>query len=133
VATLITTEPRRTIGSNWAKVQNFAHNLKTKAQRTLWRSKDGWRQLAAGMAAEDLWTQFKAEAHASSKLYKRDVDWQAVHSQKAWKQPFKIVAALFAGILKKLWPARRVLLVLSLLLAVLSIVGFQFLIITTKV
>src|ERR1700678_3833552 len=85
------------------------------------------------MEAEDLWTQFKAEAHASSNLYKRDVDWHAVHSQTAWKQPFKIVAALFAGILKKLSPARRVLLVFSLILALLSVIGFQFLLLTTRV
>src|SRR3984957_10238872 len=122
-----------TTGSRWAKIQNFAHNVKTKAKRTVWRSKGGWRQLTAGMETADLWMQFKAEAQASSSLYKRDVDWHAVHSQKAWKQPFKIVAALFAGILKKLSPARRVLLVLSLLLAVLSLIGFQFLLITTKV
>src|ERR1700722_4342235 len=122
-----------TTGSRWAKIQNFAHNVKTKAKRTVWRSKDGWRQLTAGMETADLWMQFKAEAQASSSLYKRDVDWHAGHSQKAWKQPFKIVAALFAGILKKLSPARRVLLVLSLLLAVLSLIGFQFLLITTKV
>jgi phosphoserine phosphatase RsbU/P len=133
VATLVTTRPRGTVGSNWAKVQNLAHKLKTKAKRALWRSKNGWRQLTAGMEAEDLWTQFKAEAQASSNLYKRDVDWHAVHSQKAWKQPFKIGAALFSGILKKLSPARRVLLVFSLVLAVLSVIGLQFLLITTKV
>jgi phosphoserine phosphatase RsbU/P len=133
VATLASSEPRRTPGSIWAKVQSLAHNLKTKAKRTLWRSKDGWRQLTAGMETADLWMQFKAEAHASSSLYKRDVDWHAVHSQKVWKQPFKIGAALFAGILKKLSPARRVLLVFSLLLAFASVIGFEFLFITTKV
>jgi len=133
VATLVSEEAPATTGSRWAKIHNFAHNLKTKAKRTVWRSKDGWRQLTAGMETADLWMQFKAEAQASSSLYKRDVDWHAVHSHKAWKQPFKIIAALFAGILKKLSPARRVLLVFSLLLAVLSLIGFQFLLITTKV
>ena len=133
MATLVSEEAPATTGSRWAKIHNFAHNLKTKAKRTVWRSKDGWRQLTAGMETADLWMQFKAEAQASSSLYKRDVDWHAVHSHKAWKQPFKIIAALFAGILKKLSPARRVLLVFSLLLAVLSLIGFQFLLITTKV
>ena len=133
MATPVSEEAPATTGSRWVKIHNFAHNLKTKAKRTVWRSKDGWRQLTAGMETADLWMQFKAEAQASSSLYKRDVDWHAVHSHKAWKQPFKIIAALFAGILKKLSPARRVLLVLSLLLAVLSLIGFQFLLITTKV
>ena len=133
MAILVSEELRPTTGSRWAKLQNFGHNLKTKAKRTLWRSKDGWRQLTAGMEAEELWTQFKAEAQASSQLYRQDVDWRAVGSHKAWKQPFKIVAALFAGILKKLSPARRILLVLSLALALLSVIGIQFLLITTKV
>jgi hypothetical protein len=133
VAILVSEELRATAGSRWAKLRNFGHNLKTKTKRALWRSKDGWRQLTAGMEAEDLWTQFKAEAQASSQLYKQDVDWRAVGSQKAWKQPFKIVAALFAGILKKLSPARRVLLVFSMILACLSVIGVQFLVITTQV
>jgi phosphoserine phosphatase RsbU/P len=133
VATPGSEELRATAGSKWAQLQNFAHNLKTKAKRTVWRSKDGWRQLTAGMEAADLWLQFKAEAQASSRLYKQDVDWRAVGSQKAWKQPFKILAGLFAGILKKLSPARRVLLVLSLVLACLSVIGVQFLLITTQV
>jgi len=133
VATLVSEELRIATGSRRAKLRNFAHNLKTKTKGTLWRSKDGWRQLTAGMEAEALWMQFKAEAQASSRLYKQDVDWHAVGTQKAWKQPFKIVAALFAGILRKLSPARRVLLVFSLLLAVLSVIGLEFPLITTKV
>ncbi len=133
MATLVSEGLRVTTGSGRAKLHNFAHNLKTKAKRTLWRSKDGWRQLTAGMETADLWVQFKAEAQASSSLYKRDVDWHAVHSQKAWKQPFKIFAALFAGILRKLSPARRMLLVSSLFFAFLSLIGFEFLLITTKV
>ena len=132
MAALVSEELRITTGSRRAKFHNFAHNLQTKAKRTLWRSKDGWRQLTAGMETADLWTQFKAEAQASSSLYKRDVDWHAVHSQKAWKQPFKIFAALFAGILRKLSPARRLLLVFSLFFALLSVIGFEFLLITTK-
>src|SRR5579863_5010859 len=133
MATLVSEELHAPAPSKWAKLQNFAHNLKTKAKRAVWGSKDGWRQLTAGMEADDLWTQFKAEAQASSRLYKQDVDWRAVGSQKAWKQPFKIVAALFAGILRKLSPARRVLLVLSLVLACLSVIGIQFLLITKQV
>jgi sigma-B regulation protein RsbU (phosphoserine phosphatase) len=133
VATLVSEELRATAPSKWAKLQNFAHNLKTKAKRTVWHSKDGWRQLTAGMEAADLWNQFKSEAQASSRLYKQDVDWRAVGSQQAWKQPFKIVAALFAGILKKLSPARRVLLVFSLILACLSVIGVRFLLVTTQV
>jgi quercetin dioxygenase-like cupin family protein len=77
--------------------------------------------------------QFKAEAQASSRLYRQDVDWHAVEAQKPWKQPFKIAAALFSGIMSKLSPARRVLLLITLVLAVLSLAGFGFLFLTKEV
>jgi hypothetical protein len=65
---MVSEELRATTGSRRAKLQNFAHSFKTKAKRTLWRSKDGWRQLTAAMETADLWMQFKAEAQASSSL-----------------------------------------------------------------
>jgi phosphoserine phosphatase RsbU/P len=84
------------------------------------------------MEIHDLWTQFKSEAHASSRLYQQDVDWHAVQAQKSWKQPFKIFGYLFTGILSKLSPPRRVFLLINLILAVLSIVGVSFFFITRE-
>ena len=85
------------------------------------------------MELQDLWTQFKSEAHASSQLYKQDVDWHAVQAQKSWKQPFKIFVSLFAGILSKLSPPRRIFLLFSLVLATLSVIGVSFLFITREI
>ena len=85
------------------------------------------------MEIQDLWSQFKSEAHASSRLYEQDVDWHAVQAQKSWKQPFKIFGALSVGILRKLSPPRRVFLLFNLILAILSVVGVSFLFITREV
>jgi len=82
---------------------------------------------------QDLWSQFKSEAHASSRLYEQDVDWHAVQAQKSWKQPFKIFGALSVGILRKLSPPRRVFLLFNLILAILSVVGVSVLFITREV
>ncbi|HEY0701350.1 MAG TPA: PP2C family protein-serine/threonine phosphatase [Candidatus Acidoferrales bacterium] len=119
--------------SYWAKVRLFASKIKTSVRRAFWKSKEGWRKLTAGMEIHDLWTQFKSEAHASSRLYGQDVDWHAVQAQKSWKQPFKIFGYLFKGILSKLSPPRRVFLLINLILATLSILGISFLFITREV
>jgi phosphoserine phosphatase RsbU/P len=119
--------------SSWQKLGSFGKRAKTRFRRTVWKSKESWRKLTAGMELQDLWTQFKSEAHASSRLYQQDVDWHAVEKHKSWKQPFKIFAFLFTGILSKLSPPRRVFLLFNLTLATLSVVGVSFLFVTREV
>jgi phosphoserine phosphatase RsbU/P len=85
------------------------------------------------MEIEELWTQFKAEAEESSRLYRQDVDGRAGKREQSWKQPFKIFRTLFWSILKKLSPARRLFLLLTIFLAFLSVIGFQFLFFTQEV
>jgi len=54
-------------------------------------------------------------------------------SLAAWKQPFKLLGALFVSVLKKLSPARRMFLLLTMCLAVLAVIDFHFLILTRAV
>jgi phosphoserine phosphatase RsbU/P len=115
-----------------AKLRQSARNLKSQVRRAVWRSQDGWRRISAGMEIDDLWSQFKAEAEASSRPFRQDVD-QRKDQQKSWKRPFKIFAAISSSILKKLSPPRRIFLVLTIILAALSLVGFEFLIFTREV
>jgi phosphoserine phosphatase RsbU/P len=115
-----------------AKIRQSARNVKSQVRRAVWRSQDGWRRISAGMEIDDLWSQFKAEAAASSRPFRQDVD-QRKDQQKSWKQPFKILAAISSSILKKLSPPRRIFLLLTIILAVLSLVGFEFLIFTREV
>src|ERR1700759_2248209 len=78
--------------------------LQRRTHRAIWHSKDGWRRLTDGMEVEDLWAQFKADARASSRFYKQDLDVRTAQAQQPWTQPFKIIGALFISILKKLSP-----------------------------
>jgi phosphoserine phosphatase RsbU/P len=129
-----TSDPARSfIDSARENFRIFGSHVKTRVRRAVWKSKEGWRKLTAGMELQDLWTQFKSEAQASSRLYKQDVDWHAVEKQKSWKQPFKIFVSLFADILSKLSPPRRVLLLFNLILATVSVIGVSFLFITREV
>src|SRR6202030_433911 len=79
-----------------------------------------------------LWSQFKSEAEASARPFKQEVDRRA-DQVRSWKQPFKIFAAIFSSILKKLSPPRRVFLLITLILAIFSVVGLEFLFFTREV
>jgi len=114
------------------KVKQSARHAKSAIRRGVWRSQDGWRRLTAGMELDDLWSQFKSEAEASARPFKQEVDRRA-DQEKSWKQPFKIFAAIFSSILKKLSPPRRVFLLITLILAIFSVVGLEFLFFTREV
>jgi phosphoserine phosphatase RsbU/P len=119
--------------SSQRELRRFTRRLRNWLHFATWRSQEGWRRLTSGMEIQELWTQFKFEAHASSRLYKQDVDWRAVEAHKSWKQPFEIVGFVFMGILSKLSPPRRVYLLFKLVLAILALVGFSFLFLTREI
>jgi hypothetical protein len=100
-------EWRIALDSGLTKIKKSFYGLSTRTRRALWRSKDGWNRLTAGMELEELWVQFKTEASESSQLYRQDVSGRAETREQSWKQPFKIFGTLFWSVLKKLSPARR--------------------------
>jgi sigma-B regulation protein RsbU (phosphoserine phosphatase) len=74
-----------------------------------------WQRVTEGLEISQLWKQFSADARASYRLYHRDV--QARPPQGAHKQGFWHTAQEYAwAILEKLTPARRVLLLIAVLL-----------------
>lgn len=102
-------------------------------RRARWQTRDSWHHLTNGLELNELWSQFKSEAQASTRLYKQDANLPERPAQRSWKQPFRVAAALFLAILAKLSPARRVFLLATLIVAVLAAVGFEFLFITKQV
>lgn len=94
----------------------------TAIHDALARMRRFWERVTEGFELEQLWGQFLTEARASYGLYSEDVDWAAIGREtKRWKRPFLISWALFQAMLMKLAPARRVLLLLALVLLI-----FQF-------
>jgi phosphoserine phosphatase RsbU/P len=77
-----------------------------------------WNRLTEGLALEQLWKQFAAEARESYGLYSGEVNWGALDQQKSWKRPFHGARALFRAMLMKLSPARRVLLLVAAFLLI---------------
>jgi phosphoserine phosphatase RsbU/P len=83
-----------------------------------------WQRVSEGRNIDDLWSQFAADARSSYGFYGKDVDWDEVSKLPGWKRPFRIAGQLFWAMMNKLTPARRVLLLLALVLLLLS--GLQF-------
>ncbi len=85
------------------------------------RARDFWARVTEGLEIEQLWGQFRAEAEASYGLYSKDVDWDVIRSEKRrWKRPLLAGWALFQALLMKLSPARRVLLLVAIVLLVVQ-------------
>ncbi len=85
------------------------------------RARDFWARVTEGLEIEQLWGQFRAEAEASYGLYSKDVDWDVIRGEKKrWKRPLLAGWALFQTLLMKLSPARRVLLLVAIVLLVVQ-------------
>ncbi len=81
------------------------------------RLRNFWERVTDGLELQQLWGQFRAEAVASYGLYSKDVDWDAIKNErKKGKRFFRAAWALFQAMLMKLSPARRVLLLVAVIL-----------------
>ena len=79
-----------------------------------------WHRVSEGRRIDDLWSQFTADARSSYGFYGKDVDWDEVNQLPRWKRPLPVVKQLFWAMMNKLTPARRVLLLVALVLLLLS-------------
>src|SRR6202011_3391313 len=73
-----------------------------------------------GRQIEDLWSQFAADARASYGFYGSDIDWDEIKNLPPWRRPLHVAKEFFWALLLKLTPARRVLLLASLVMLILS-------------
>ncbi|HTZ74952.1 MAG TPA: PP2C family protein-serine/threonine phosphatase [Candidatus Aquilonibacter sp.] len=79
-----------------------------------------WQRITGGFELEQLWEQFLSEARASYGLFSHDVDWDEIDREPSrWKRPFRISWALFQAMLMKLTPARRILLLLAIVVVLI--------------
>jgi phosphoserine phosphatase RsbU/P len=84
-----------------------------------------WHRVTEGLELGQLWKQFSADARSSYRLYHRD--FQARTPQETRQRGFWHTFQEYAwAILEKLTPARRVLLLLGLLLLVFPAGGFSY-------
>jgi phosphoserine phosphatase RsbU/P len=85
-----------------------------------------WQRVSEGRQIDDLWSQFTADARASYGFYGKDVDWEEIQKLPKWHRPFYVAKDIFWAMLMKMSPARRVLLLLALVLLLFSGFTFQY-------
>jgi serine phosphatase RsbU (regulator of sigma subunit) len=77
-----------------------------------------WERVTEGMQLNELWLQFRKDAHSSYRLYSQDVDSTRVAGVPKGKHFFSVARQFFWAIIEKLTPARRVLLLIALVLII---------------
>jgi phosphoserine phosphatase RsbU/P len=80
-----------------------------------------WERVTEGLEIQVLWSQFASEARSSYSLYTREVDWDAVRNERRVRRFFKVTRALFWAMLMKLSPARRVFLLIALVMGLMAL------------
>jgi phosphoserine phosphatase RsbU/P len=90
------------------------------------RTRGFWQRVSEGKDLDDLWSQFTADARASYGFYGKDVNWEEVETLPHWRRPFFIAKQFFWALMMKLSPARRLLLLVALVLFLLSSLGVRF-------
>ncbi len=75
-----------------------------------------WQRVTEGMRLNELWNQFRADARSSYNLYSREVDSSRTPGVGRAKHFFHVAGQFFWAIILKLTPARRVLLLIALVL-----------------
>ncbi|HEY6250835.1 MAG TPA: serine/threonine protein phosphatase, partial [Candidatus Angelobacter sp.] len=79
-----------------------------------------WRRVTDGLELNQLWSQFQADARASYHLYSRDVDFARPQGVRRGRHFWSLVRQFFWAILTQLSPARRVILLLALVLLIFT-------------
>ena len=85
-----------------------------------------WRRVTEGLELSQLWSQFESEARSSYRLYSRDVEAKTPEGLTRRGRRIHIVKEFFWAVFEKLSPARRVLLLLALVLLVIPHGGFEY-------
>lgn len=83
-----------------------------------------WNRVTEGMQVSELWNQFRADAQSSYRLYSRDVDMTRDANVRRGHHAIQLARQFFWALLEKLTPARRILLLLAMVLIALG--AFQW-------
>ncbi|HXJ86949.1 MAG TPA: PP2C family protein-serine/threonine phosphatase [Candidatus Binatia bacterium] len=86
--------------------------------------KNFWRRVTEGLEVSQLWSQFESEARASYRLYSKDVAAKTPEGLTARGHHLHVVKEFFWAVFEKLSPARRVLLLVALILILIPHSGY---------
>jgi sigma-B regulation protein RsbU (phosphoserine phosphatase) len=75
-----------------------------------------WWRITDGMALSQLWSQFHADARFSYRLYSREIDTRRMPGVGRIRHLFRMIKLFLWAIIDKMSPARRVILLIALVL-----------------
>lgn len=82
------------------------------------RAEQFWQRITEGAALSQLWSQFRKDAHSSYQLYSKEIDSTRLEGVPHSTHFFRLASQFFWAIIEKLTPARRVLLLIALVLVI---------------
>jgi phosphoserine phosphatase RsbU/P len=85
-----------------------------------------WHRVTEGLQVSQLWSQFESEARASYRLYSKDVAAKTPEGLTPRGRHLHVIKEFFWAVFEKLSPARRVLLLLALVLLVIPESSFEY-------
>ncbi len=85
-----------------------------------------WQRVTEGLEVSQLWSQFETDARTSYRLYSSDVAAKTPEGLTPRGHKLHVVKEFFWAILEKLSPARRVLLLVALIMLVFPTSGFSY-------
>lgn len=88
--------------------------------------KNFWRRVTEGLEVSQLWSQFESEARASYRLYSKDVAAKTPEGLTPRGRNLHVVKEFFWAVFEKLSPARRVVLLVALILLAFPQSGVQY-------
>jgi sigma-B regulation protein RsbU (phosphoserine phosphatase) len=77
---------------------------------------DFWERISDGIATQQLWAQFRADARDSYQFYSKELDHTPVEGESRGTRVLRSARGLFWAMILKLSPGRRVLLLIALVL-----------------
>jgi sigma-B regulation protein RsbU (phosphoserine phosphatase) len=98
----------------------------TRSLNLIERTQAFWQRITEGRQIDELWSHFTADARASYGFYMKESDAEELQGKRGVRRWFRIAKILFWSLLMKMTPARRVLLLVSLTLLLMSGVKFRF-------
>jgi sigma-B regulation protein RsbU (phosphoserine phosphatase) len=87
--------------------------------------KQYWERVTEGLEMGQLWKQFKSDAEVSFRFYRRDFDALSPHEGR-WTNILHTIQEFTWALLEKLTPARRVLLLLGIVILFFGGMGFHY-------
>jgi hypothetical protein len=79
-----------------------------------------WTRVTEGMELNQLWAQFRSDTRASYRFYSKEIDSNRTAEMSGARRVLFIAEQFFWAVLEKLTPARRIMLLLALVLTVMG-------------